>query len=72
MFLLNNVIAAGRGDHLRVIDVSQTPALTDGSSITPELVSVNDLWNVVFTQKSGQEGLRNSLVTVMLEQNVEH
>ena len=72
MFLLNNVVVAGRRDHLRVMDVSQARDLPDGCSVTSELVGVNDLWNVVFTQKSGQEGLRSSSVSVQLEQNVEH
>ena len=48
MFLLNNVVAAGRGDHLLVVDVSQARDLSDRGSITPELIGVNDLWNVCF------------------------
>ena len=53
MFLLNNVVAAGRGDHLLVVDVSQARDLSDRGSITPELIGVNNLWDVIFTQQSG-------------------
>ncbi len=57
MFLLNDVVTACCGDHLLVIDVSQTWDLPDRGSVTAKLISVNDLWDIVFPQQPGQEGL---------------
>jgi hypothetical protein len=49
MFLLNEVIAAGRGDHLLVVDIRQARDLPDRSAITSELIRMNDLWDVILT-----------------------
>ncbi len=53
MFLQGNVVAMGRGDHLLVVDVNEARDLSDRGSITPELIGVNHLWDVRFTQQSG-------------------
>ena len=50
VFLLNNIVATCRGDHLLVVDVSQARDLPDRCSITPELVGVDDLRDIVFSQ----------------------
>jgi len=72
MFLLDNIVTARRGDHLLVINVGQTRDLPNRGSVTLKLIGVNDLWDVIFTQQSGQEGLCSLSVPVSLEQNVEH
>jgi len=33
---------------------------------------MNDLWNVVLTQESGQEGLRGFGISVPLKEDIEH
>jgi len=70
--LFNQVITARRGDHLLVVDVDQTGELPDRRPVAPELIGVNDLWDVVFTQQSGQEGFCGLGVAVALQQNFEH
>ena len=70
--LFNQVITARRGDHLLVVDVDQTGELPDRRPVAPELIGVNDFWDVVFTQQSDQEGFRGLGVAVALQQNFEH
>ena len=55
-----------------MVDVSQAGDLSNRGSVTPELVGMDDLWNIVFTQKPGQEGFRGLGVAVALQQNFEH
>ncbi len=49
MFLLNNVVAAGCGDHL-VVDICQARDLPNRGSVASELIGMNDLWDIIFTQ----------------------
>jgi len=72
VFLLDDVVALGRGDDLLVVDVRQTRDLPDGRPVAAELIRVNDLWDVVFTQQPGEEGLRGFGITVPLEEDIEH
>ena len=55
-----------------MVDVDRTGELPDRRPVAPELIGVNDFWDVVFTQQSGQEGLRGLGVAVALQQNFEH
>ena len=55
MFLQGNVVTARGGDHLLMVDVRQARELPNRGPIAPELISMNDLWNIVFSQQSGQE-----------------
>ncbi|GAA4006697.1 hypothetical protein GCM10022631_17790 [Deinococcus rubellus] len=55
-----------------MVDVSQVWDLPDRSSVTSELIRVNDLWDVILTQESGKECLRSLRVSVPLKENVEH
>ena len=43
-----------------------------GSAGTPELIGVNDLWDIVFTWEPGQERLCGVGVAVALRQDIEH
>jgi hypothetical protein len=72
MFLLNNVVASGRGDHLLVVDVDQAGNLSNRGSVAAELIGMDDLWDIVFSQQPGQEGLRSFGVPMTLEEKVEH
>ena len=70
--LLDQVVATRCGNYLLVVDVDQAWDLPDRSAVTRQVIGVNDLWNIVFTQKPGQEGLRGLGVAVALQQNFEH
>ena len=70
--LFDHVVAPGRGNHLLVVDVDQTGDLPDRGPVAPQLIGVNDLRDVVFTQESRQEGLCSFRVAVPLKENVEH
>jgi hypothetical protein len=72
MFLLNHIVAAGRGAHLLVVDVSQARHFSDRGSVTLELIGMDDLWDVVFTQQSGEEGFCRFGILVLLKKKVEH
>ena len=43
-----------------------------GRPITPELVSVYCLWNIVLTQEADKEGLGGLSIAVPLKDNVQH
>jgi len=72
VFLLNHVVAPGRGNHLLVVDVNQARDLSYRSPITPQLVGVHDLWDIIFTQQPCQEGLRGFGVPMPLKEDIEH
>ncbi len=72
MFLLDDVVAAGRRNHLLMVDLSQPRELPDGGPVTSELIRVNDFWKVKLAQQPDQEGLGSFGIPVALEQNVEH
>ena len=67
-----DVVAPCRGDHLLVIDVDQARDLSDSGSVAAELIGMDDLWDIVFSQQQRQEGLRRFGVPMPLEENVEH
>ncbi len=50
MFLLNNVVTAGCGDHLLVVDICQARDLPNRGSVASELIGMNDLWDIIYTQ----------------------
>ena len=54
-----------------VVDVDQTGELPDRRPVALELIGVNSLWDVVFTQEPGQENFRGLSVAVALQQNFE-
>jgi hypothetical protein len=53
VFLLNDVIAACRRDHLLVVNVSKAEDLSDRGSVTAELIGMDDLWDIIFFQQPG-------------------
>jgi len=55
-----------------MINVGQTRELPNRGSIALKLIGINDLWDVIFTQQVGQEGLRSLRVSVLLKENIEH
>ncbi len=55
-----------------MIDASQVRELSDCRSGAAEPIGVNDLWDRVFTEQSGQEGLRGLGISAPLKQDVQH
>ena len=45
--MLNQIVAARRGDHLWVVDVDQDRDLPDRGAVPPQLIGVNDFWDIV-------------------------
>ena len=72
MFLFNDVVAARCRDHLLVVDASQARDLPDRGSITPQLIGMDDLWDVILTQEASHERFRRLRVTVPLKEDVKH
>ena len=67
MFLLNNIVAAGCGNHLLTVDVCKARDLPDRSPVTAELVGVDNLWDIEFNQQLVQKGLRRLGIPMPLE-----
>lgn len=55
-----------------MIDIDEAWNLPDRSSITLQLIGMNDLWDIVFTQEASQECFCGLGITVPLEHEVEH
>ena len=72
VFLLNDVVTSGCGDHLLMVDVDQARDLSDRGPVAAELIGMDDLWDIVFSQQTGQEGLRRFGVPMPLKEDVEH
>ena len=70
--MFDAVAAPGRRDHLLVVDVDQARDLSDGGSVAADLIGVDDLRDIVFSQQPGQEGPCSVSITMPLKQNVEH
>ena len=72
VFLLDDVVAPCRGDHLLMVDVDQARDLSDRGPVAAELIGMDDLWDIVFSQQPGQEGLCSLRIPVPLKEDVEH
>lgn len=70
--LLDHAVAARYGGHVLVIAVSQTWNLPDCGPVTPQLIGLNDLWDIVFTQKKGHKGVCHFSVPVSLKEDIKH
>jgi len=70
--LFDDVVTSGRGDDVLVIDVDQTWYLSNRGSIAAELIGMDNLWDIVFSQQPCQEGFRRFGVPMPLGENVEH
>jgi len=51
--LFDHVVTSGRRDHLPVVDIDQTWDLSNRGSVAAELIGMDDLWNIIFTQQAG-------------------
>ena len=54
-----------------MVDVSQAGDLSNRGSVAAELIGMDDLWDIVFSQQPGQEGLRRFGIPMPLEEIVE-
>jgi hypothetical protein len=72
VFLQGDVVTPGGGDHLLMVDVDQAGNLSDRGSVAAELIGMDDLWDIVFSQQPGQDVFRCFAVPMTLEKNVEH
>ena len=55
-----------------VIDVDQARDLSDRGPVTAELIGMNDLWDIIFTQQPHQEGFRGFGVPMPLKENIKY
>ena len=72
MRLFDHVVTARRGDDLLVVNFSQACDFSDRGPVACELVRANPVWDIIFTQEPGQEGLCGVGIPVPLKQDVEH
>ena len=70
MGLFDQVIAAGRPDDLNVLNSAEHGKVSNGCSITPELIGVDHVWYVVIHQEPFKKGLRRLGVSTTLQQEV--
>ena len=70
--LFDHAVTSGRGDDLLLVNFSQTCDLSDCGPVAYELVRANPVWEIIFTQEPGQEGLCGVGIPVPLKQGVEH
>ncbi|MGY2896742.1 hypothetical protein ACVWZX_004788 [Deinococcus sp. UYEF24] len=72
VFLFDDVVTPGCGEHLLVVDVDQARDLSDRGSIAAELIGMDDLWDIIFSQQPGQESLRRFGVPMPLKEDIEY
>ena len=72
MRLFNEVIAPRSRDDLDVLHSVEHWKFTNGCSITPELVGVDHVWDVVIHQKPLKKSLGGLGVSPSLSQKVQH
>ena len=54
MWLLDKVVAPGSGCDLNVLHRVERRNLANCRAITPKLIRVNDLWNIVLAEQTGE------------------
>ncbi|BDP43272.1 hypothetical protein DAETH_32410 (plasmid) [Deinococcus aetherius] len=72
MRLLDQIVAAGRGHDPDVLHSVEHGEFPQGRPVTPQLVGVNDLWDVVLAQQADEKGPRRPGISVFLEEDVQH
>ena len=55
-----------------VDDIDEALNFSDLSAVIPQLIGVNDLWNVKFIQEPGEEQFGGLSIAMPLKQYVEH
>ncbi len=70
--MLDQIIAAGGRDDLNVLHPVEHGKFPKCRTVTPQLVGVNDLWNVVFPQQPLEERTGRLGIPVFLKEDVQH
>ena len=70
MRLFDQVIAASSRDHLDVLHSVEHGKFSNRCSITPELIRVDDVWNVIVQQKPSEKGLCCLGISPILQKEV--
>jgi len=72
VFLQGGVGTAGGGDHLLVVNVGRARDLPNRGPGAPELIGMDDLWDIGFFWQPDQEGVRGLGMPMRLKEDVEH
>ncbi len=74
MRLFHEVVTVGRRNDLNVLHGVEHRKLAQGRPVpvAPQLVGVNDLWDVIFPQQVDEKGPGGPGVSVFLKQDVQH
>ncbi len=72
MRLLDQVIATRYRNPLLVVTVDPARQFSECGAVAAQPIGVNDVWDIVFTQETGQERLRGLDIAMPLKQDVEH
>ena len=72
MRLFHEVVAAGGRDDLDVLRSAEHGEFPRGRPVAPQLIGVDDLWDVVLAQQADEKGLGRFSITVFLEEDVQH
>ncbi len=70
--LFDQIVATRSGDHLLVVNVSQTRDLLDCGSRAQKLVGVNDFWDIIFNEQSDQTSFCSFGIAMPSKENTEH
>ncbi len=70
--LLKHVVAARRGNDLDVFHAVEHRKRSNGRPVTPELIGVNDVWEVVIHQQPFKKGFSRVRVLVVLQHDIQH
>jgi len=72
MRLFNQIIAACSRDDLDVLHSVEHVEFSNGCSITPELIGVDHVWDVITHQKPHEKGLCRLGVPPILQKKIQH
>ncbi|GGO29512.1 hypothetical protein GCM10008949_23210 [Deinococcus humi] len=72
MRLLHKVITAGGGNDLDVLHCVEHREFPYRGPVAPELISLNNLWHVMFPQQVREKGYGRFGIAVFLQENIEH
>ncbi|GHF58164.1 hypothetical protein HNQ07_004007 [Deinococcus metalli] len=71
MGLLNQIVAASRGDHLDVLHSVEHRKFAKGCTVTPELVRVDGDRDAMLAQEPDEEGRGSFGIPVTLKEHVQ-
>jgi len=72
MRLFNQIVAARRGNNLELLHSVEQRKRSNGRPVTPQLIGVNDIWDLVVHQQPFEKVFGCLRVAVRLQQDVQH